>query len=509
MSTNQTKSSLASVIASSSVGTLIEWYDFYIFGFLAGPIGTHFFPAANQTASLLSVFAVFAAGFIVRPFGALFFGRLGDIIGRKYTFLVTLIMMGTTTFAIGLIPGYATIGFLAPVLVLLMRLLQGLALGGEYGGAATYVSEHTDKSSRGFWTSWVQTTATLGLFVALMVIYATRNSMSKDAFGAEWGGWRIPFLMSIVLVAVSIVIRLRMSESPLFAKLKEEGKTSTNPLKESFGNRENFRMVLLALFGATMGQGVVWYTGQFYAHAFLKNTCNLAEDQADSWVSIALLLGTGFFVFFGWLSDKIGRKIIILAGMALALLFIKPLFQQLYSVAAPKSKANQENQDKRIGSASRILAVNKIDSVAISDTTKYYSDGSVFKRKVETTLFADPTKKPNGYAPKVTAVMTLSESNKWSIILPLFCLVLFVTMVYGPMAAFLVELFPTRIRYSSMSLPYHIGNGVFGGLVPFLATLIGTYNPTNPFAGLVYPLGVTALCLIIGAFLLPKNPSHA
>ena len=509
MSTNQTRSSLASVIASSSVGTLIEWYDFYIFGFLAGPISNHFFPAANQTASLLSTFAAFAAGFIVRPFGALFFGRLGDIIGRKYTFLVTLVMMGTTTFAIGLIPGYNTIGFLAPVLVLLMRLLQGLALGGEYGGAATYVSEHTEKSSRGYWTSWVQTTATLGLFVALMVIMATRSSMSKESFGAEWGGWRIPFLMSIVLVAVSIVIRLRMAESPLFAKLKDEGKTSTNPLKESFGNRENFRMVLLALFGATMGQGVVWYTCQFYAHAFLKNTCNLDESQADTWVSIALVLGTGFFVFFGWLSDKIGRKIIILTGMALALLFIKPLFQQLYSIASPKAKAGQEILDKRIGSASHILAANKIDSVAVSDTTKVYADGSVFKRKVETTLFADPTKKPAGYAPKVTAVMTLADSNKWPLILPLFCLMLFVTMVYGPMAAFLVELFPTRIRYSSMSLPYHIGNGVFGGLVPFLATLIGSYNPTNPFAGLAYPIGVTALCFIIGAFILPKNPAHA
>ena len=506
--TTQTNSSLASVIASSSVGTLIEWYDFYIFGFLATEISQNFFPAANQTASLLATLATFAAGFIVRPFGALFFGRIGDLIGRKYTFLVTLVMMGTTTFTIGLIPGYATIGVLAPILVLVLRLLQGLALGGEYGGAATYVSEHTDKSSRGFWTSWVQTTATLGLFVALMVILATRHTFPKG-FGDEWGGWRIPFLLSIFLVAVSIVIRLRMSESPLFAKLKEEGKTSTNPLKESFGNRENFRMVLLALFGATMGQGVVWYTGQFYAHVFLKNTCNLIPDQADTWVSIALLLGTGFFVFFGWLSDKIGRKIIILGGMALALLFTKPLFQQLYAVASPKGKAAQENLDKRVGSSLTSLAANKIDSMVVSDTTKVYSDGSVYKKKTETILFADASKKPKGYAPKVTASMTLAESNKWLIIWPLFALLMFVTMVYGPMAAFLVELFPTRIRYSSMSLPYHIGNGVFGGLVPFLATLIGTYNPTNPFAGLIYPIGITALCLIIGAFLLPKNPAHA
>jgi len=509
MSTNQKTSSLASVIASSSVGTLIEWYDFYIFGFLATQIGTHFFPAANQTAQLLSTFAAFAAGFIVRPFGALFFGRLGDIIGRKYTFLVTLVMMGSTTFAIGLIPGYGTIGFLAPILVLTMRLLQGLALGGEYGGAATYVSEHTDKSSRGFWTSWVQTTATLGLFIALMVILMTRNSMTKAAFSAEWGGWRIPFLMSILLVAVSIVIRLRMSESPLFAKLKDEGKTATNPLKESFGNRENFRMVLLALFGATMGQGVVWYTGQFYAHTFLKFTCKLAEDQADTWVSTALVMGTGLFVFFGWLSDKIGRKIIILSGMALALIFTKPLFTQLYAVAAPKSKAGQENLALRTGSVVKSLPVGKTDSLMVSDTAKFYSDGSKYTKKVETVMYADASKKPAGYAPKVTEVMTLADSNKWSIIWPLFVLMIFVTMVYGPMAAFLVELFPTRIRYSSMSLPYHIGNGVFGGLVPFLATLIGSYNPTNPYAGLAYPMGVAALSLIIGAFLLPRNPSHA
>lgn len=509
MSTTQTNSSLASVIASSSVGTLIEWYDFYIFGFLATEIGAHFFPAANQTASLLSTFAAFAAGFIVRPFGALFFGRLGDIIGRKYTFLVTLVMMGSTTFLIGLIPGYATIGFLAPVLVVLMRLLQGLALGGEYGGAATYVSEHTTKEHRGFWTSWVQTTATLGLLIALMVILLTRQSMTKEAFGAEWGGWRIPFLLSILLVAVSIVIRLRMKESPLFAKLKDEGKTASNPLKESFGNRENFRMVLLALFGATMGQGVVWYTGQFYAHAFLKNTCKLDVTQADTWVSIALILGTGLFVFFGWLSDKIGRKIIILGGMALALLFTKSLFTQLYTVAAPKSKAGQENLTLRTGSAKMILPVGKTDSVMVSDTAKFYSDGSKYTKKVETTMFADASKKPVGYAPKTTEVMTLSESNKWGIIGPLLCLLLFVTMVYGPMAAFLVELFPTRIRYSSMSLPYHIGNGVFGGLVPFIATLISSYNPSNPYAGLIYPIGVTALCLVIGAFLLPKNPAHA
>jgi MFS family permease len=504
MSNNNNQSSgLASVIASSSVGTLIEWYDFYIFGSLATEISAKFFPSTNQTAALLSTLATFAAGFIVRPFGALFFGRLGDLIGRKYTFLVTLALMGGATFLIGCVPGYETIGFLAPILVLTLRLLQGLALGGEYGGAATYVAEHAPVGTRGYWTSWIQTTATLGLFVSLIVIIITRQSMDTKSF-AEWG-WRIPFWISILLVLVSVVIRLRMKESPLFAKIKAEGKVSANPLKESFGHKENFKMVLLALFGATMGQGVVWYTGQFYAQLFLKNTCKVDSTQVDSWLGIALLIATGGFVLFGWLSDKIGRKIIMMTGMACALLFTKPLFQQLYNITSPKGKAAQENLDKREAKETRSLPEGKTDSLVVTDTVKYYSDGAKYTKKVETVLFADPSKKPVGYAPKVTEKMLLSADTKWSIILTLLPLVLFVTMVYGPIAAFLVELFPTRIRYSSMSLPYHIGNGVFGGLVPFIGTLIQSYNPTNPLAGLIYPLSITAVCFLIGSFLLSNK----
>ena len=507
MSTNNNQtSSITSVIASSSVGTLIEWYDFYIFGSLAIEISNKFFPSTNQTAALLSTLATFAAGFLVRPFGALFFGRLGDLIGRKYTFLVTLVLMGGSTFFIGLIPGYETIGFLAPLAILVLRLLQGLALGGEYGGAATYVAEHAPEGTRGYWTSWIQTTATLGLFVSLIVIIATRKSMSAADF-AEWG-WRIPFLISILLVGVSIVIRLQMKESPVFAQLKAEGKTSANPLKESFGKKENFKMVLLALFGATMGQGVVWYTGQFYAQVFLKNTCKLDGLQVDTWLGYALLLGTGGFVLFGWLSDKIGRKVIMMSGMALALLFTMPMFKQLYNTASPKAKANQEQVDKReismgVTRLVKTLVEGKADSLMTTDTIKHYADGSIYSKKVETILFLG--QKPDGYAPKTTEKMTLAESNMWSIICPIFILVLFVTMVYGPIAAFLVELFPTRIRYSSMSLPYHIGNGVFGGLVPFIGTLISSYNPTNPFAGLVYPLSITALCFLIGSFLLSNK----
>ena len=496
---NNKSSSLMSVIASSSVGTLIEWYDFYIFGSLATVIAAKFFPATNQTAALLSTLATFAAGFIVRPFGALFFGRLGDIIGRKYTFLVTLVLMGGATFAIGCIPSYETIGFAAPILILILRLLQGLALGGEYGGAATYVSEHTTSKERGYWTSWIQTTATLGLFVSLIVILTVQKSMSREAFN-DWG-WRIPFLVSIALVIVSIVIRLRMKESPMFSKLKAEGKTSTNPLKESFGNKANFKMVLLALFGATMGQGVVWYTGQFYAQLFLLNTCKVDPVQVNTYLGYALLIGTGGFILFGWLSDKIGRKIIMMAGMALALLFTKPLFESLYNHAAVKAKISQglELMDKREGKAAMSLPAGKTDSVMTSDTTRYFSDGSKYTKKIETIQYA-ADKKPAGYAPKVSELMSLSDANMMSIMWSIVMLVIFVTMVYGPMAAFLVELFPTRIRYSSMSLPYHIGNGVFGGLVPFIGTLIASYVPSDPFIGLVYPLSITALCLVIGTF---------
>src|SRR5687767_9031730 len=314
------------VIAASSVGTLIEWYDFYIFGSLATVIASQFFPKTNPTAALLSTLATFAAGFIVRPFGALVFGRLGDLIGRKYTFLLTLILMGGSTFAIGLVPGYDTIGFAAPLLVLLLRLLQGLALGGEYGGAATYVAEHSPANKRGYYTSWIQTTATLGLFIALAVIMLVKLNMPDASFNAEWGGWRYPFWISILLVIISIYIRLKMKESPMFSKLKSEGKTSVNPLKESFRHKVNFKMVLLALFGAVMGQGVIWYTGQFYAQNFLETKCNIEFEQSRTIMLWAIAFATPFFLFFGWLSDKIGRKWIMMAGMLLGILTYRPIF---------------------------------------------------------------------------------------------------------------------------------------------------------------------------------------
>src|SRR5215203_1913205 len=321
---------IGKVIFSSSLGTLIEWYDFYIFGMLAKTIAVQFFPEGNETAALLSTLAIFAAGFLVRPFGALVFGRLGDLIGRKSTFLLTLVLMGGSTFLIGLVPGYHSIGIAAPLLVLLLRLVQGLALGGEYGGAATYVAEHSPANRRGYYTSWIQTTATLGLFLSLGVILSIRRMVGVDEF-TNGDGWRYPFLLSIVLVIVSIFIRLKMNESPMFAKLKSEGKTSTNPLKESFGRKENFKMVLLALFGATMGQGVIWYTGQFYAQSFILTKCNVEYEQANTIILIALVFATPFFVVFGALSDKWGRKNIMMVGMLLGVLLYRPIFQQLYS----------------------------------------------------------------------------------------------------------------------------------------------------------------------------------
>jgi MFS family permease len=502
--------SLATVIASSSVGTLIEWYDFYIFGSLAKEISTQFFPADNPTAAFLSTLATFAAGFIVRPFGALFFGRLGDLIGRKYTFLVTLLVMGGATFLIGLIPGYATIGAFAPALVLILRLLQGLALGGEYGGAATYVAEHAPADKRGFWTSWIQMTATIGLAVSLIVIIACRTSMTKEAF-ADWG-WRIPFLLSIFMVGISIVIRLRMNESPVFAKLKSEGKTSTNPLAESFGKKENFKMVLLALFGATMGQGVVWYSGQFLSLNFFKGTCAVDAQQAETWFGIAFILSTPLFLVFASLSDKIGRKWIMLAGMTLAVLTTKSLFQQLKAISDPAGKGTATIVENP--------ATFKVDAKTTDTTysvikTQSYADGSVLTLKTDRLAPVDTTGKSAKMAPKVASkLMKLGDSNMWSVIGVIFLLMVYVTMAYGPIAAFLVELFPTRIRYTSMSLPYHIGNGVFGGLVPFIGLLLVEYSKTpampagDIYAGLNYPLGVAVLCIIIGAVFLPNGATN-
>lgn len=491
---------IATIIGASSLGTLIEWYDFYIFGMLAKIISTQFFPDGNPTAALLSTLAIFAAGFIVRPFGALVFGRIGDLVGRKYTFLLTLVLMGGSTFLIGLVPSYKSIGMLAPALVLLLRLIQGLALGGEYGGAATYVAEHAPSHKRGFYTSWIQTTATLGLFVALGVIMSVKLNMSDDAFIAEWGGWRYPFWISILLVVVSIYIRMRMNESPLFAKLKHEGKTSVNPLKESFAHKGNFKMVLLALFGAVMGQGVVWYTGQFFAQSFLENKANLDFEQSRTIILWAIAFATPFFLFFGWLSDKIGRKWIMMIGMAAAIFSYRPIYQKFLDDTDVKVWAN-ENPMVSETKVKRELAKNKLDSVITTSTIYATASGIKYVEVKPDTVFADPTK---AIASGKTSYKDkhIPKETYWEFVFLVFLQILYVTMVYGPIAAFLVEMFPTKIRYTSMSLPYHIGNGVFGGLVPFIGLLLSTTYPGDPLVGLWYPIGVAALCLVIGVLYL-------
>ena len=481
----QSVKSIWKVITASSVGTLIEWYDFYIFGSLSTIIAQKFFPSGNPTTALLSTLATFAAGFIVRPFGAVFFGRLGDLIGRKYTFLLTLVLMGGATFLIGCVPSYATIGGWAPFLVLILRLLQGLALGGEYGGAATYVAEHAPANRRGFYTSWIQTTATLGLFLSLGIILGIRRLVGVEEF-TNGNGWRYPFLLSIVLVIVSIIIRLKMKESPMFTKLKQQGKTSSNPLKESFGHKENFKMVLLALFGATMGQGVIWYTSQFYAQNFILTKCNIEYEQGNSIILIAIVLATPFFILFGHLSDKIGRKNIMLAGMLLGVLLYRPIFSEIYSISDTSKKtfiAEQKIVTDAASQSNTLVVIKSFDNGSTEKITTKIADGKATEKKE----------------------VTLSEKSKWNMILLVFIMVLFVTMAYGPIAAFLVELFPTRIRYTSMSLPYHIGNGVFGGLVPFIATLITTLPGTNVLSGLWYPIGVAAFCFIIGSLYLSNK----
>jgi MFS family permease len=517
MNAENKQSNIAFVIGASSVGTLIEWYDFYIFGMLATILSKQFFPSEAGTAALLSTLAIFAAGFIVRPFGALVFGRLGDLIGRKHTFLLTLIIMGGSTFAIGLVPGYASIGWAAPILVLILRLLQGLALGGEYGGAATYVAEHAPAGQRGFWTSWIQTTATLGLFLALGVIIFIRSNQGVDKFSAEWGGWRYPFWISIMLVGVSVLIRMRMSESPMFTKLKSEGKTSANPLKESFGNKANFKMVLLALFGAVMGQGVVWYTGQFYAQSFIETVCKIDFVQSRNIMLVAILMATPCFVIFGWLSDKIGRKWIMLLGMLLAIFTYRPIYKEFIAITNASNRSQIVDYSvTKLGPLMPLVDAkdkHKMYIKQVIDTA--YLDGSHFKYTITDTLIGfdelgvnspiNPTLiKYKSPKPNVVIEKTMGKSATWNLIWLVFVQIVYVTMVYGPIAAFLVEMFPTKIRYTSMSLPYHIGNGVFGGLVPFLGTLIVEFSKTssNPagdsLAGLWYPIGVAAVCFVIG-----------
>jgi MFS family permease len=504
-----------SIIGASSVGTMIEWYDFYIFGSLATLISTKFFPAGpgSETLSFLSTLATFAAGFIVRPFGALFFGRLGDLIGRKYTFMVTLLLMGGATFMIGCIPSYETIGIAAPLLVLLLRLLQGLALGGEYGGAATYVAEHSPETRRGYMTSWIQITATAGLIVSLIVIAITKASLSREAFDAY--GWRIPFLASIFMVGISYLIRKNMHESPLFAKAKSEGKTSSNPLRESFGNRLNFKYVLLALLGVTMGQGVVWYTGQFYAMSFIEKVMNVPKEQVDEILIWGLCLGTPFFVIFGWLSDRIGRKWIMMSGMLVAILSYRTIYSKMYETADISNKTEVLEKSSSIAEL-RQNAKNVNGGVdSVYTVSKTFSDGTIYQEVKTITL-------NNGLADlkdgkpliDIKKTVAINKSDKWTLIWLVFVQMLFVTMVYGPVAAFLVEMFPVKIRYTSMSLPYHIGNGIFGGLLPAIATFLVTNASSvnikakemglpipidKPYLeGLWYPIIIAGVCFVIG-----------
>lgn len=501
---------IGKIIFSSSLGTLIEWYDFYIFGMLAKTISVEFFPEGNETAALLSTLAIFAAGFLVRPFGALVFGRLGDLVGRKYTFLLTLVLMGGSTFLIGLVPGYKSIGIAAPLLVLLLRLVQGLALGGEYGGAATYVAEHAPANKRGLYTSWIQTTATLGLFVALGVIMAVKSNMSDTAFVAEWGGWRYPFWISILLVGVSIYIRLKMQESPMYAALKKGGQTSVNPIKESFGHKANFKMVLLALFGAVMGQGVIWYTGQFYAQSFLENTVKLEFMQSREILLWAIAFATPFFVFFGWLSDKVGRKWIMLGGMLLGVVFYRPIFGSLFD----QGKLPEQLVTLKIRVSQNELLTDTLYNngttvfITHSSTNYILPGGKMFTEKRNDTLISTVTEIQDKLKPDLKPVRSnilLPSALKWKFIFFVWMMIIFVTMVYGPIAAFLVEMFPTKIRYTSMSLPYHIGNGVFGGLVPFIATLLSATFTKDPLIGLWYPIGVAGLCFVIGALYLSNR----
>ena len=537
------------VIFASSLGTVFEWYDFYLYGSLAAIIGAQFFsvlgpdgkPLYDESTRNIFALLAFAAGFIVRPFGALVFGRIGDLVGRKYTFLVTILIMGLSTFIVGILPTAAQIGIIAPIALIILRLLQGLALGGEYGGAATYVAEHAPVGRRGFYTSWIQTTATLGLFLSLVVILTTRTVVGEDAF--KLWGWRIPFLVSVVLLGISVWIRLQLNESPAFKKMKEEGTGSKAPLKESFGEWKNAKIALIALFGLVMGQGVVWYTGQFYALFFLQSILKVDGYTANLLVAWSLLFGTGFFVFFGILSDRIGRKPIILGGCLIAALAFFPIFKQITTVGNPALEKAIETVQVSVvadpaecGSLFNPVGIKKYTTNC--DQARDFLSKSSVKYASEPAPAGTPTAiKINGKALPYAGGPAMAESNKAmtaelqaagypkatdagiikmahpfdifraqtaSMIGLLFVLVLFVTMVYGPIAAALVELFPTRIRYSSMSLPYHIGNGWFGGLLP--ATAFAMVAATGDiYYGLWYPVVFALATVVIGIFFVPET----
>ncbi len=526
------------VILASSLGTVFEWYDFYLYGSLAGIIGAQFFSAYPPATRDIFALLAFAAGFLVRPFGAIVFGRVGDIVGRKYTFLVTILIMGLSTFIVGLLPNAATIGIAAPIILIALRLAQGLALGGEYGGAATYVAEHAPNGKRGYYTSFIQTTATLGLFLSLLVILFTRTATGEADFAA-WG-WRIPFLVSVLLLGISVWIRLRLNESPIFQKMKDEGKSSKAPLTEAFGNWQNGKLVLLALLGGVMGQGVVWYTGQFYALFFLQSILKVDGYTANLLIAWSLLLGTGFFIVFGVLSDKIGRKPIILGGCLIAALTFFPIFKMITTNANPALEKAIESVKVDVvadpaGCGDLFNPVGTRVFSAPCDTARAYLSGASVRYSTVPGPAGSGVKvvvngKDVAYAnakdgnpallaavqaagyPKPGDAGIVKMSHPFDIFRPqvaatvglLFILVIFVTMVYGPIAAMLVELFPTRIRYTSMSLPYHIGNGWFGGLLPATAFAI-VASTGDIYAGLWYPVIFASITVVIGFFFLPET----
>ena len=530
------------VIFASSLGTVFEWYDFYLYGSLAAIIAKQFFAGTDPNTAFIFALLAFAAGFLVRPFGAIVFGRLGDMVGRKYTFLVTILLMGGSTFIVGLLPTYGSIGIAAPIILIILRILQGLALGGEYGGAATYVAEHAPDHKRGAFTAWIQTTATLGLFLSLMVILGTRTAIGEEAF-ADWG-WRIPFLVSIFLLGISVWIRLSMNESPAFQRMKDEGKVSKAPLSEAFGKWKNLKIVILALVGLTAGQAVVWYTGQFYALFFLTQTLKVDGPTANILIAVSLLIGTPFFIIFGSLSDRIGRKNIIMAGCLLAAATYFPIFKALTHYANPALEAAQMNAPvtviadpkecqfqfnptgtKKFTSSCDIakaklasMSVNYKNEEApagtpavikIGDTVlESYSSAGLPKdeAKAKEDEFTGKLKeliKTAGYPAKADSAMI----NKPMVLLLLFILVIYVTMVYGPIAAMLVEMFPTRIRYTSMSLPYHIGNGWFGGLLPTTAFALVAYKG-DIYYGLWYPIIIALVTAVIGILFVKETKDN-
>lgn len=528
------------VIAASSLGTVFEWYDFYLYGLLATYISKQFFSGVNETTGFILALGAFAAGFAVRPFGALVFGRIGDLVGRKNTFLVTMGIMGLSTFAVGLLPSYTSIGVAAPVILVALRILQGLALGGEYGGAATYVAEHAPDGKRGLYTSFIQTTATMGLFAALLVVIGFRTLLGEETFGGF--GWRLPFLVSILLLGVSMWIRLQLSESPVFLKMKEEGKTSKAPLTEAFLRWPNLKVVLIALFGAAMGQAVVWYTGQFYVLFFLEKMMKVDGATVNVLLAVSLALGTPFFVFFGWLSDKIGRKWIIMAGCALAAITYFPLFGALTNAANPALAAAQVASPVRVSAHDADCSVqfdpigrNKFDAKSCDIAKSYLAKNGISYTNVEAPagtiasvsvgnrmlVAPDPAQVTGpARAAAITAYQgelaaALAEAgypakadpaaiNKPLVVLILWFMVILVTMVYGPIAALLVELFPSRIRYTSMSLPYHIGNGWFGGFLP--TTAFAMVAATGDiYYGLWYPVVLAVVTLVLGVLFLPET----